>query len=107
MYACVGKSGVHDGDTPHLDVCLERSTSLWLMDRRCRMARINAPELSQPGGYESSAFLLALLEGQALDVVFASHLDNYGRPLIEIRLADGRNVSDVMLAEGKAVPYGS
>lgn len=117
---------VVDGDTLILDLDLG-----WGIHRpleRCRLARINCPELkvdgqSNPAGLaalaftkdwlQTSAIALARAGGTTLDygnpagvpVTFVSRrLDNYGRPLGEVIRLDKANLSDALLGAGHAVP---
>lgn len=94
---------VHDGDTLVAD--LDLGWHVTLQAQSIRLARINAPELSTPSGKAALAFIDTLL-GPGDHVTVLSHeLDKYGRVLGEVSLADGRNLSDVMVAAGHAVPW--
>jgi micrococcal nuclease len=68
-----------------------------------RLARIDAPELAEPGGLESRDYLSRHLGGATvmLDVVGR---DRYGRWLCHV-LADGVDVSDAMMRDGMATAY--
>lgn len=101
-----------DGDTVVLDLDLG-----WGVHRpleRCRLARVNCPELKTDGqpnepGLAAMEFTAEWLrdrvKGTWLPLTFVSRrLDNYGRPLGEIIRADKRNLGDDLLAAGHAVP---
>ncbi len=69
-----------------------------------RLQGINAPELRNAGGQVAHAFLYSLLpKGTAITLV-ASQEDKYGRLLARIILADGSDVSSLMLASNNAIP---
>ncbi len=69
-----------------------------------RMQGINAPELRNAGGPAARDYLMSLLlEGSAITLV-SSQEDKYGRLLARIVLADGSDVSSLMLSSGNAVP---
>ncbi len=72
---------VHDGDTAHLRI--DRGFGLY-WEVRCRLAGINAPELSTGApGAKSRDWLIARITGKTLFVV-AGVFDNYGRPLVTL-----------------------
>lgn len=94
---------VVDGDTVHMELDLGWHVTY---TANCRIAGINAPELSTPQGQRAKAFAQgALPEGER--VTFHSKaLDKYGRPLGEIVFGpDKRAFSEAMLAAGLAVPF--
>ncbi len=90
---------VVDGDTVVLD--LDLGWKVWRMSERCRLAGINAPELSTAEGMRAAGWLrLILPPGQR--VTFASSsLDKYGRPLGDVILYGG-SIIDSILALGYA-----
>jgi endonuclease YncB( thermonuclease family) len=102
---------VYDGDTPHL------TFQPWDMPRAfrwtCRMARIQCPEMKGsnilPAEKELALHardnLASLIKGEIVRVEVTS-MGKYRRPVVEI-YASGRNVNDLMLESGHAVPYGS
>ena len=93
---------VVDGDTAHLVIDLGMRCSF---TSRVRLAGINAPELRTATGPAARDYLASLLPVGA-QVTFVSHsLDKYGRPLGAVVLADGRDVSTLMLDAGQAVRY--
>lgn len=90
-----------DGDTIRLELDLG-----WHIYRveNCRIAEINAPELSTDEGKAAKAYAQQLLPVDT-EVTFVSRrLDNYGRPLGHI-LFDGRDFGQAMVAAGHAVPF--
>jgi len=69
-----------------------------------RLQGINAPELRNAGGPTARDFLRSQLpEGMVITLV-SSQEDKYGRLLARIILADGSDVSSLMLSSGNAVP---
>lgn len=90
----------------------------WNITRRdrCRLAGINAPEMSTEEGKAARAHAVALLEaiegktgGVGTLVTFVSHsLDKYGRPLGQILATSPQGVqmdlSEALLSAGHAVP---
>jgi len=109
---------VHDGDTVHLQVsrrfqlpidpwfAMQATISYdWSHDVKCRLARINAPEIATPTGAASRDGLIDLLAKGTLRVVVATR-DKFDRPLAEIfvKPVTGAefNVSDRMVAAGLA-----
>lgn len=92
---------ITDGDTAHLLLDLGWSISL---QARCRVAAINAPELSTPEGKAAKAYAETLLPLGTVVTFVSKRLDNYGRPLGHI-LWDGRDFGQAMIAAGHAVPF--
>lgn len=71
---------------------------------RVRMARIQAPELVDPGGIEATKFADSLAPaGEYCCVPYG--LDNYGRPLVDLILPMGRLFSTEMITAGHAKVY--
>ena len=72
---------------------------------RFRCARINAPELNtgQPGT-EATAYARQLAPPGDYPAT-STGLDEYGRPLLDLHLPDGRLFSDAMLTADHARPY--
>lgn len=94
---------VVDGDTVHLELDLGWHVTY---TASCRIAGINAPELSTPEGQRAKAFAIGALPEGAQVVFRSKRLDKYGRPLGEILLGpDRRPFSEAMLAAGLAVPF--
>lgn len=99
---------VVDGDSLHCD--LDLGWGVWLIDEPVRLARIDAPELSEPGGDEARDFLSAQLQGviaslRASCTLTSVGFDKYRRALGELVVPGLGNVSDLMLQAGQAVPY--
>jgi micrococcal nuclease len=100
-------SRVIDGDSFHAAIDLGFKTFL---RRSCRLAGLNAPELStgEPGK-DAADFLRAQIEGKEVTILSAS-LDKYGRPLCVVwtdlaRQADpAESVNARMINLGLAVP---
>lgn len=90
---------VIDGDTVGLMVDLGFEVYKIV---RCRLARINAPEIKETEGINSTTYLKALLpEGK--EVTFQSTgYDKYKRSIAEIYV-DDINVSDKLVQDCKAV----
>ncbi len=110
-YPCVVSREI-DGDTIRLDWLLT-DTLVW-KNQRCRLARINTPELHDPDPLKQARAKQALARVQSLappgalvQVETAWLQDNYGRVLITLYPADGgtTSVNDILLAEGLADPY--
>jgi len=86
---------VHDGDT----LTVDRAGQAVVI----RLASIDAPELRQPAGPESRAWLAARVLGRRVRVVPVSR-DRYGRLVAEIRLG-GRSINRAAVAAGWAWWY--
>lgn len=98
--ACV--LDVVDGDTFHLLLDLGWHISF---QARCRVAGINAPELTTAEGRDARVYAEMICPPGSL-VTFISHsLDKYGRPLGTILDADGKSFGDEMVEAGKAARY--
>ena len=88
-----------DGDTVRLVV--DVGFYMTRNEQPYRLLRINAPEMSTPEGPISKAWLEQFLAGKALTIqTFKS--DSFGRFLAEV-WANAENVSDALVAAGKAV----
>lgn len=97
--------GVHDGDTVtvsvHLGFGLLFATSI-------RLAGINAPELSAPGGMEARDYLRELVAGSAgpwTAVTYKSGHEKFGRWLATLYDPAGLDVCQHMVDTGHAVDY--
>lgn len=95
-----------DGDTYSGFISLGFHTYLGSVEDpiRIRCALIQAPELKAAGGTSAKAHaeeIAPLGERQCVSY----RPDEYGRPLVDLILPDGRLFSDVMLESGHAVPY--
>lgn len=96
---------VVDGDTVHLEIDLGLETYRRI---KCRLAAINAPEMSTPAGPPAKARLVELLgTGDALVVhTVKDRTEKYGRYLVTIfTSSDSQSVNDQMVSEGYAVEY--
>ena len=88
---------IHDGDTVS---CRDESGTI----RRIRLVGIDAPELDQPFGRESSAALATLLSGGVVRV--ESHgVDKHGRLLGRLFVGDD-DVNRALVASGWAWSFG-
>lgn len=92
---------VIDGDTVKLRLDLGFRL-FWIVN--CRLAGINAPELSTDSGVISKAALENLLPVDTEVIVNSTKLDKYGRPVAVIYVNDVC-VNDKMMADGYAVKY--
>jgi len=103
---------VVDGDT--LDALVTRDLGFGgvaTFPVRLRLNRINAPKLSTTRGRAACARVAALLLGQAVDIVtvkpykYGGPDDQRGEYMAEVTLPDGRNLSDVLVAEKLATAW--
>lgn len=92
---------VVDGDTVDLDVDLGFRVCHQV---RCRLARIDAPEVSTDAGKDAKARLIEYLPVGAECVLRTSKGDRYGRWIAELEFCDGL-VSDWLLGNGLAKAY--
>ena len=99
----------HDGDTITLNIDLGRRQ--YSIDS-IRLIGMNAPELSQPGGYEARDFLRFMCpQGTEVRIqTFKNKNDKYGRWLGKVYLPTEGGVdcvNDMMMAAGHAtaIPY--
>lgn len=95
----------YDGDTCHASVDLSCHVYLGTRDHpvRIRCAHINAPELSTKEGPAAKKYAQQLAPAGRYPCI-STGLDNYGRPLLDLELPDGRLFSQAMLDAGQAVP---
>lgn len=90
-----------DGDTVVLDVDVGFDLTV---KAKCRLARIKAPELKDPGGYESMMRLKTMLEQSAGEVrVEVRGREKYGRWLSDLYVSSGICINDLLVKEGFAV----
>ena len=85
-----------DGDTVNLTIDLGFRMT---MTANCRLAGINAPELSTKDGQVSKVFLSNLMTSDVYSIESAK-LDKYGRPVVIIG-----DINKKMVEAGMAVPY--
>lgn len=103
IYAATVAS-VHDGDSVRLNV--DRGFREWWLDQPFRLAACNARELREPGGKEARDHLAALLPPGTKVLLQSIKADEYGnRYDAEITLPDGRDLVDVLCADGWAAPW--
>jgi endonuclease YncB( thermonuclease family) len=103
----------HDGDTWHgvVDQALWTYRGRDSKPVRCRAALIQAPELVVAGrlderGLAARDFAATLAPpGDYPCWSYRPDPENYGRPLLDMILPDGRLFSAAMIAAGYAVPY--
>jgi micrococcal nuclease len=95
-------SRVVDGDTVDFLVDLGFHVSMLV---RCRVARIDTPEMSEEAGKLAKAEVQRLLPVGADCRLDTAKGDRYGRWIGEVTMADGRNLSDVLLSTGFAKAY--
>jgi endonuclease YncB( thermonuclease family) len=69
--------------------------------RRLRLARINAVELSEPGGPKARDFLRLLVDGKAVTCTW-SRTDRWARPIAECWTEPGLSLSDQVRKAGHA-----
>jgi endonuclease YncB( thermonuclease family) len=104
-----------DGDSPHMRIFIPFNEDQ-MFAGRIRLARINCPEKSAPGGPEATAFTaqwiadgIAACPKRWKDWPFRVQgriRERDGRPLVELwRVSDKRNLSDDLLANGHAATY--
>ncbi len=98
---------VHDGDTAHFDVDSAKLLGVRVL-ADIRFHRINAPELSTPQGQTAAQFVTQTLLGKPVTLVLHG-ADKYGGRIdgeVWYKDANGedKNISDVMLGLGLAVP---
>jgi endonuclease YncB( thermonuclease family) len=75
-----------------------------IFDQKLRLNRINAPAVKTSDGAAAKAFLTSMLEGVGPVSIQTVKPYKYGDEwMAEIELADGSNVSDVMVTTGHAV----
>jgi len=103
---------VIDGDT--VEACLTRDIGFEgsvSFPVRLRLNRINAEPVKSDKGFRAKARLLALTAGVKLTITTGRGY-KYGAPagktgewMAELVLPDGRNLSDLLVAEGLAVHW--
>lgn len=96
---------VHDGDTATLSVHLGFGL---LFATSIRMAGINAPELSAPGGKEARDYLREMVAGNSgpwTAVTYKTGNEKFGRWLATLYDPAGTDICQQMIDTGHAVPY--
>lgn len=98
---------VHDGDTVTVDIDL--GLRIWARGQQCRLAGINAPELSTTLGKTAKQALVDKLQGKPLVVeTIRDSREKYGRWLLRLHVEESHGwecVNDWMLANHYADPY--
>jgi micrococcal nuclease len=93
---------VIDGDTLRAGVDLGCDV---MINLTLRLARLDAPEIKEPGGLEARDFLADRVNRGPFHIrTIKDRRERYGRYLAEV-LVDGQNVNDEMLAGGYARAY--
>jgi micrococcal nuclease len=70
----------------------------------CRLAHINAPELSTQAGQTAKAYLVGRIPVGTKLYIISKSLDKYGRPIAEVYL-NGVSINDEMILKGYAVKF--
>jgi endonuclease YncB( thermonuclease family) len=102
---------VVDGDTLVVDI--DAGFNIWLLDQTLRLNRVNAPEMKTPEG-KALTERLQFLTGQKIIIRTIKNYrlkketqkDSFGRYLSEVEVRGIGNLSDYLLANNLAVPYG-
>lgn len=87
--------GVIDGDTLRVDLDMGLHVHMHI---DLRLDGCNAAEHGTPAGDAATANLRALLTVGAAVTVTTTHLDKYGRALGRVLLADGNDLTTVLIA---------
>ena len=95
---------------PSSGSCVIDGDSGWLNGRQWRLERIDAPEIGKPecaaerqkGELAKKRMVELLSDGFAAK---RGEYDRYGRQLLAFKLADGRDVGDVLIHERLAQPW--
>lgn len=98
MYTYKAKvNKIVDGDTVNLTIDLGFRMT---MTANCRLAGINAPEMSTKEGQLAKVYLSSLLEIGSTYVIESANLDKYGRPVVKIG-----EINQKMVESGNAVKF--
>lgn len=102
LYTYKGKvTKIVDGDT--VDVTVDLGFEVY-KKVRCRLARINAPELNTTEGKVAKAFLGGALPINDPVIIASKEYDKYGRSVAEIYHQE-ISINQLMLDTNHAVPY--
>lgn len=71
---------------------------------RCRLALINAPEIRTDAGVAALRYAEQIAKPGEYQCI-SYKPDEYGRPLVDLALGDGRMFSEAMIQAGHAVVY--
>jgi endonuclease YncB( thermonuclease family) len=72
---------------------------------KVRIDGLNAPELNTPEGQKALAWTRAFLPAGLKVIVTSRQWDKYGRVLGTLRLPDGSDYGQALIAAGHARPY--
>jgi endonuclease YncB( thermonuclease family) len=95
---------VHDGDTFKALIDLGFNITV---RTNVRVAGANAAELPTPPGIQARTYLAALLPAGSIVTLDSKRLDKYGRCEAVVQLPDGRDLKQLLLSSGLAVPADS
>jgi len=91
--------------------CLVDGDTGWQSRRKWRLTNIDAPELGHSKcarereiGERSLARLVELMSS-GYRIHWSGEDDRYGRALVSVELADGRDIGSVLMSEGLAQPW--
>lgn len=91
--------------------CIVDGDTGWQDGRKWRLTAIDAPELSNSEcprerelGQQSTTRLIELMTN-GYRIVWSGRDDRYGRALVDVQLADGRDAGAVLISEGLAQPW--
>jgi hypothetical protein len=99
---------VIDADTLRLEIDLGFSV---FVKQSCRLARLNAPEITTIDGALTKVYVIAQLQKAINLKVFTSKAEKYGRWLVEVNMqldeptAQWVNLNDLLLTTRHAAPY--
>jgi hypothetical protein len=98
---------VIDGDTLLLDVAIPSlpGLNLWAHDLRCRLARIDCPEMKTPEGFAARERMRSIWEQGGSFEVDVVKADKYGLRWDVELWCGAANVNDLMVKGGFAKPY--
>lgn len=97
---------VHDGDTVTVDIMMDCGFNDTVTRRRpMRLLGINTIELADPGGPEAQAYLATLLPVGTAVALESVKNDKFARYDARLILPDGRDVAQILIAEGWAAPW--
>jgi len=92
---------VIDGDTIVCD--LDQGWDTWRVNQRIRLLDIDCPEMNTAEGRMAKQFTADQLPLGTSVTVISHSLDNFGRVLGQVILADGRDLSGCLIRAGHAV----
>lgn len=97
----------YDGDTFHATI--DRGWNDWKGTAekpiRVRISNVKADEMNMPGGPPARDFANSLAPPGTEVELISQKLDQYGRPLGLVYLADGRDLGKLIIEGGHATPY--